>query len=124
MSNELDLQEKTRMLDTYNKIESIVDSIGELGVFPPLVWVYTWDVAKTMWTSYMEGEDPDYCTAMDLDELWERFWIDADKNGFSLQYGVEDLDDAIRDWLMDIGAVIDAVDEDEDDVLESESEEE
>jgi phage terminase large subunit-like protein len=101
------------MLDTYTKIESIVDSIGELGVFPPLVWVYTWDVAKTMWTSYMEGEDPDYCTAMNLEELWERFWIDADQNGFSLQYGVEDLDDAIRDWLMECGAV-EPYEEDED----------
>ena len=113
MNSEMDLQEKTRMLDTYTKIESIVDSIGELGVFPPLVWVYTWDVAKTMWTSYMEGEDPDYCTAMNLEELWERFWIDADQNGFSLQYGVEDLDDAIRDWLMECGAV-EPYEEDED----------
>ena len=101
----MDLQEKTRMLDTYAKIEDIIDKIGELDVFPSLVWVYTWDVARTMWTSYMEGEDPEYCTAMDLDEVWEQFWIDADKNGFTLEYGVEDLDDAVRDWLMNIGAV-------------------
>jgi len=109
----MDLQEKTRMQDTYVRIENIIDDIGKLGVFPPLVWVYTWDVARTMWTSYMKGEDPDYCTEMDLDELWERFWIDADNNGFSLQYGVEDLDDAIRDWLMECGAVA-LVEEDED----------
>lgn len=101
----MDLQEKTRMLDTYEKINSIIDDIGELGVFPPLVWVYTWDVASTMWRSYMLGEDPDYCTAMELEEVWELFWTQADKNGFTLEYGVEDLDDSIRDWLMDIGAV-------------------
>lgn len=123
MSNELDLQEKTRMLDVHEKITDIIDRISNLGVFPPLVWVWAWDVAQSMWTSYMEGEDPDYCTAMDLDEVWELFWTQADQNGFTLEYGVEDLDDAIRDWLMDIGAVIDAVDEDEDDVLESEMEE-
>jgi hypothetical protein len=115
MSTEMDLQEKTRMQDTYIKIESIVDSIGELGVFPPLVWVWSWDVAKTMWTSYMEGEDEDYCTAMDLDEVWERFWVDAGKNGFTLEYGVEDLDDAIRDWLMEIGAVELAEEEEDED---------
>lgn len=108
----MDLQEKTRMQDTYVRIENIVDSISKLGVFPPLVWVYTWDVARTMFTSYMDGEDPDYRTTMKLDELWERFWIDADTNGFSLQYGVEDLDDAVRDWLMDIGAVESVEDED------------
>jgi hypothetical protein len=115
MTTEMDLQERTRMQDTYVKIESIVDSIGELGVFPPLVWVWTWDVCKTMWRSYMEGEDPDYCTAMDIDEVWELFWKHADKNGFTLEYGVEDLDDAIRDWLMEIGAVELAEEEEDED---------
>lgn len=101
----MDLQEKTRMQDTYQEINLIIDKISKLGVFPPLVWVWAWDVAKTMWTSYMEGEDPDYCTAMRLEEVWELFWTQADKNGFTLEYGVEDLDDSIREWLMDIGAV-------------------
>jgi hypothetical protein len=112
----MDLQEKTRMEDTYKDITSIIDKIGELRVFPPLVWVWSWDVASTMWRSYMEGEDPDYCTAMDLDEVWELFWTQADKNGFTLEYGVEDLDDSIRDWLMEIGAVelYDGEDEEED----------
>jgi len=110
----MDLQEKTRMLDTYTKIEEILDKVGELDVFPSLVWVWAWDVTKTMWTSYMEGEDPDYCTAMDLDEVWELFWTQVDKNNFTLEYGPEDLDDAIRDWLMNIGAVEEAEDEDED----------
>lgn len=102
---DMDLQEKTRMLDTYNKINNILDEIGELDVFPALVWVWSWEVAQTMWKYYMEGGDPDYCTAMEIEEVWERFWLDADKNGFSLEFGVENLDDSIRDWLMDIGAV-------------------
>lgn len=109
----MDLQEKTRMQDTYQGIEDILDRTSKLSVGLPLVWVWAWDVTKTMWTSYMLGEDYYYCTAMDLDEVWEQFWIDADKNGFTLQYGVEDLDDAIRDWLMAIGAVEEAVEEDE-----------
>ena len=110
----MDLQEKTRMEDVYRDIEDIIDRISKLPIGLPLVWVWTWDIARTMWTSYMEGEDPDYCTTMDLDEVWERFWVDADKNAFSLEYGVEDLDDSIRDWLMEIGAVDEAVEEDED----------
>ena len=112
---EQDLQDRTRMLDTYDKIESIIDDIGQLGAYPPLVWVWAWDVTKTMWTSYMEGEDPDYCTGMDIDEVWERFWLDSGKNGFTLEYGVEDLDDAIRDWLMEIGAVEEAEEEEDED---------
>jgi hypothetical protein len=109
----MDLQEKTRMEDTYRDITDIIDRISNLGVFPPLGWVWSWDVVQSMWTSYMEGEDPDYCTAMDLEEVWELFWTQADKNGFTLEYGVEDLDDSIRDWLMDIGAVEMAEEEEE-----------
>jgi hypothetical protein len=110
---EMDLQEKTRMEDVYRDIEDIIDRVSKLPIGLPLVWVWAWDVTRTMWTSYMEGEDPDYCTTMDLDEVWERFWIDADKNGFSLEFGVEELDDAIRDWLMEIGAVDEAVEEEQ-----------
>ena len=111
----MDLQEKTRMEDVYKDISLIIDKIGALPVGQPLVWVWVWDVTKTMWTSYMEGEDPDYCTGMDLDEVWERFWVDAGKNGFSLEFGVMDLDDAIRDWLMEIGAVELAEEEEDED---------
>jgi hypothetical protein len=99
----MDLQEKTRMLDTYSKIESITEQIGELDVFPPLVWVWTWDVTKSMIENFRS--DPDYSVMMDDEEIWELFWRDADKNGFSLEYGTETLDEHISDWLFDIEAV-------------------
>lgn len=110
----MDLQEKTRMQDVYVKIEDIIDRIGDLGVFPPLSWVWTWDVTRDMYKDFQEGGDPDYGVTADLEEVWERFWIDADKNGFSLEYGTEDLYDAIRDWLIDTG-IVEFVTEEEDD---------
>lgn len=110
----MDLQEKTRMLDTFNDVEDIIERIGSLSVFPPLVWVYTWDVARDMYLDFQNGGDPDYCVTMDLEEVWEQFWIDADKNGFSLEYGTEDLYDAVRDWLMSAGIVEETVEEEED----------
>ena len=109
-----DLQDKTRMQDVYKDITSIVDKIGELGVFPPLVWVWTWDVALTIWTDIMEGGDPDYCTAKDEEEMWELFFTQADKNGFTLEYGTEDLYEAVRDWMTDEGIIEEYVEEDED----------
>jgi hypothetical protein len=66
-----------------------------------------------MYTDFKEGGEPDYCVTMELEEVWEQFWTDADKNGFSLQYGTEDLYDAIRDWLIDSGIVEEVDDEDE-----------
>ena len=54
----MDLQEQTRMEDVYKDISFIIDKIGQLGVFPPLVWVWTWDVAKSMGIGARLGETP------------------------------------------------------------------
>lgn len=119
----MDLQEKTRMQDTYRDITEIIDKISVLPIGQPLVWVYVWDVIQQLWTDIMEGQEEEYCTAMDLDEVWELFWTQADKNGFTLEYGTEDLYEHIRDWMIDETIIDEAVDEDEDDMIESEKEE-
>lgn len=109
----MDLQEQTRMQDTFKDINLIIDKIGELGVFPPLVWVWTWDVAITILKDVREGGDPDYCVTMEEEEMWELFWRDADKNAFSLTYGDEDLYEAIRDWMMETGIIEEYIEEEE-----------
>jgi hypothetical protein len=93
------------MLDTYTKINSIIKEIGTLDVFPPLTWVWAWDVAMSIWTDIMEGGDPDYNTAKEPEEMWELFWTQADKNQFSLEYGQEDLYEALRGWMLDEGII-------------------
>jgi hypothetical protein len=108
----MDLQEKTRMQDTYVRMENIIDSIGKLGAFPPLVWVWSWDVTKSAYEDFKE--DSEYEVTMDLDQVWEQFWVDADKNGFTLEYGTEDLYEAVRDWLMDSG-IVESIEEEEED---------
>lgn len=110
----MDLQDKTRMQDTFKDINLIIDKIGELGVFPPLVWVWTWDVAITILKDIREGGDPDYCVTMDEEEMWELFYTQADTNGFTLEYGTEDLYEAVRDWMTDEGIIEESVEEDED----------
>ena len=56
-------------------------------------------------------------------EIFERFWKDADQNGFTLEYGTEDLYEGIRDWMIDAEIVSEVLDEHEDDVVESDEEE-
>jgi hypothetical protein len=108
-----DLQEKTRMQDTFKDINLIIDKIGELRVFPPLVWVWTWDVAITILKDIREGGEPEYNVTMDEEEMWELFYTQADSNGFTLEYGTEDLYEAVRDWMIDEG-IIELYDGDED----------
>ena len=109
----MDLQDKTRMEDTFKDINLIIDKIGELRVFPPLVWVWTWDVAITILKDIREGGEPEYNVTMDEEEMWELFYTQADSNGFTLEYGTEDLYEAVRDWMIDQG-IIEEYDGDED----------
>jgi hypothetical protein len=119
MKAEMDIQERTRMLDVYNDIEDIIEKITKLPVGLPLVWVYAWDVARDLYTSIQEGAEEEYCVSEDIEDVWQMFWEDADKNGFSLQYGSEDLHEAIRDWMIDRN-IIDEVPEDEEEEDEDE----
>jgi len=109
----MDLQDKIRMQDVYTDIEDIIKKISKLPIGLPLVWVYAWDVARDLHRSIQEGQEEEYCVTEDIEDVWEMFWVDADKNGFSLEYGSESLYDAIRDWMTDRG-IIDEVPEDED----------
>jgi hypothetical protein len=115
MKAERDLQDRTRMLDTYNDIEDIIERISKLPIGRPLVWVYAWDVARDLYTSIQEGAEDEYCVTEDIEDVWEMFWTDADKNGFSLQYGSEDLYEAIRDWMIDRQIIDEVPEEDEED---------
>jgi hypothetical protein len=107
----MDLQEKIRMQDVYQDIETIIDKISKLPVGQPLVWVYVWDVARQLWKDIMEGQEEEYCTAMSEEEMWELFWTQADKNGFTLEYGTEDLYEAVRDWMIDQEVIMEAEEE-------------
>lgn len=115
----MDLQEKTRMEDTYRDIEEIIEKISILPIGQPLVWVYVWDVARQLWKDIMEGQEEEYCTAKDEEEMWELFWTQADKNGFTLEYGTEDLYEAVRDWMIDQSIIEEYFDEEDEDVIDS-----
>ena len=110
----MDLQERTRMEDTYRDIEDIIDRISKLPIGLPLVWVYAWDVVRDLYTSIQEGQEEEYCVTEDIEDVWELFWIQADKNCFTLEYGSEALYDHVRDWMIDENIIDEVPEEDED----------
>jgi hypothetical protein len=101
------------MQDVYRDIEDIIEKISNLPVGQPLVWVYVWDVARDLYRDIQEGQEDDMVVNAGEDEVWELFWTQADKNGFSLEYGTEDLYESLRDWMID-EELISMVEEDED----------
>ena len=105
---QLDLQEQTRRDDAYVQLNKLIDGLKEVNAFPPLVWLWVWDMVKDRLDMYSEPSQEDYVTNSNLTEkeVFDLFWEDADKNGFSLEYGLESLDEAILDWMLERDIII------------------
>ena len=125
---QLDLQDSTRRDDTFIKMSKLIEDLGTIDVFPSLVWLFSWDIVadwykNEQWTDVHENGFVDECFAqgLELKTIWDKFWEDSDKNGFSLEYGVENLDEGLRDWLRECDFLV-TLDDDMDNDEETEDE--
>ena len=110
--NDMDLQEIVRGLDVRKELDQMISKLGELNVGVPLVWLYVWDVIKSAYDVMSDDEgytkaNPDYS----IDDVWDELWSTP---VFSLEYGVEQLDEEIRDWLIHNEFIIDVEELEED----------
>jgi hypothetical protein len=103
---ELDLKDQKRRDDNYIAINNVIDSLEKMDLFPSLVWVWCWDMIRNwyeneQWQDVHEDSFTDECFAkgLELKTIWDKFYEDSDETQFSLEYGVEELDDSLRDWL-------------------------
>lgn len=106
--DELDVARRDR---NYNEINKIVDSLANLTVFPALAWLWTWDIVRDIFDNhqYEDSAESDYeyiPEGTTLKQIWDKFWEDADKNGWSLEYGSEDVAEAVREWMYDCDFLI------------------
>ena len=121
--NDMDLQEKVRGLDIRADLDQMIDKLSSMPIGVPLVWLYVWDVIKSSYD--VMSHDEGYTMAnpnKSLDDVWDLLWSSP---VFTLEYGVEQLDDEIRDWLIHNEFIIDVeeLDGDEEDMLQSTGEE-
>lgn len=122
----MDLLEQTRRDDVYARMTKTVNSLNDLGVFPALVWLWAWDAVLTKLDYYQPDCGEYFCVNPKFTEkdVWDLFWDQADKMGFTLEYGTEMLDESVFDWMMDNDILIeDGLDEEDDVVVESGTEE-
>ncbi len=114
---QLDLQEKVRRDDAYVQLNFLIDGLKQVNTFPPLVWLWVWDMVKDRLDLYSQSEDnhEEYVTNPNLSEkdVFDLFWEDADKNAFSLEYGLDSLDEAIFDWMFERDIIISLQEEDD-----------
>ncbi len=98
--------------DKLNKCLEILDST-DLGL--SMVWLWTWSTVNNIL------EDETYKVNVTQDQMWEYLCeaVEAGQ-GFSLEYGAEQHNDDVVDWMLSREYIVDALDNDEDDEDEDE----
>jgi hypothetical protein len=81
------------------QLDQIINQITSLDIGFPLTWVYVWDMVKYRYSSMSEDNgfhmaNPDKT----IDDVWQALWANP---RFTLEYGIEQLDDDIADWLIE-----------------------
>lgn len=93
-----DQGQKVRM-----QLDQIVNTLNGMDVGMALVWLWVWDVISDKYKNYSSDDfSNDYVITegTTLDVIWNKLW-DSPPNDFTLEYGAEQLDEAIFDWMID-----------------------
>ena len=103
---EIDLPEATRRNDVYNQLLEINRLLGEVAVFPSLLWAWAFDIMKDIFDNnqitdlaandYVDEAVPEGVT---FKQIFDQFWEDVDSLGFTMDHGGEILEETIRDWM-------------------------
>ena len=115
---QLDLQEQTRRDDVYNQMLEINRLLGEVAVFPSLLWTWVFDVIKDIFDNnqYDDLATNDYVdeavpSGTTLKQIFDKFWEDVDGLGISMDDGGEIIEEVIRDWMRENNFLV-ALDDD------------
>jgi len=93
-----DRGQKVRM-----QLDQMVNTLNGMDVGMSLVWLWAWDLIRDKYSSYeFVTEDSDYIVinGVTLDNIWEKLWASPPAD-FTLEYGAEQMDEAVLDWMID-----------------------
>jgi hypothetical protein len=86
--------------------------LGEVAVFPSLLWVWTFDVIKDIFDNNAEvGYDEAIAEGVTLKQIWDKFWEDVEAIGLNMDCGGEIIEETIRDWMRENDFIV-ALDDD------------
>lgn len=85
-------------MDKLDQCLKILDST-DLGL--SMVWLWTWSTMK----DFLDSDD--YDRLVSDDEAWELLCKTVESgDGFTLEYGAEDHYEAVREWMLDQGLMV------------------
>ena len=80
---------------TYLALQDTAKSVSKIPLSLPLVWVYVWVVILGF------KDDTELIVNATDKEIFDALYRDADKQGFSLEYGAEHLEEHLREWMVE-----------------------
>lgn len=105
---QLDLQEQTRRDDSFIKLLSINEQLSEIGLFPALGWVWTFDIIKDIFDNnqFKDIAEGDYVDeaipeGITLKQIFDKYYEDIETLDINMDQGGEILEEVIRDWMRD-----------------------
>ena len=104
-----DRGQKVRM-----QLDQMVNTLNGMEVSMSLVWLWCWDIIRSKFDLYSQDDfSIDYIITdgTTLDIIWDKLWENP-PGDFTLEYGAEQVDEAILDWMIDCGFLA-ALDDDE-----------
>jgi len=110
---------ESRELQVKMGLEQMIEQMGQLKLGSALTWLWVWDTIyylhKNNPSPAPEGAMQDYLFVGDIDVVFKDLWDNCDDYAFTLEYGTEDLQEAIEGWLMDKEYLVSPEDEDYED---------
>lgn len=99
---------ESKKLEDRKKLDEALAILDSVNLGLSWVWMFTWGTIK----HYMQ--DSEWKFNVNEDELWDAL-VDAVKNnyGFSLEYGAEQHNEQVRDWLLENNFMVDIDHQDE-----------
>lgn len=96
------------------QLDQMVNTLNGMEVSMSLVWLWCWDIIRSKFDLYSQDDfSIDYIITdgTTLDIIWDKLWENP-PGDFTLEYGAEQVDEAILDWMIDCGFLA-ALDDDE-----------
>ena len=87
------------------KLDNCLEILDSTDLGLSMVWLWTWSTMDTLF------KDENYAPVYSKSEAWELLVKAVDEGyGFSLEYGADDHYEAVRDWMLGEGIIIDPED--------------
>ena len=90
------------------QLDQIITNLRSMNINAPLMWLWVWDSIVDIYNQHKEdnfANDYTIGEGVTLDKMFEDLWANPPAD-FTLEYGTDQLDEAILDWMTENGYLV------------------